>query len=171
MRIHGWEGTYAQEYAQLNSIPFVSLGENPYPVITTTSADEIVPTSSKGQEIIPTTSSMDEVIPTSTQTIVTVPTTVTQSTTATVPTTSTQSSTTSGQAYFIGDSDLDGKITVKDATIIQKYAAGLARLDRTQLFLANCDGTGGVNVKDATQIQKYCAGFKNIRYVGTEVIF
>lgn len=71
--------------------------------------------------------------------------------------------------YIIGDADLSGKVTVKDATLIQKYAASLVILDKTQLFLANCNSVGDVNVKDATQIQKYCAGFLNILFVGQEV--
>ncbi len=71
--------------------------------------------------------------------------------------------------YLIGDTDLSGAVTVKDATLIQKYAASLVQLDRVQLFLANCNGVGDVNVKDATQIQKYCADFLNILFVGQEV--
>ncbi len=71
--------------------------------------------------------------------------------------------------YIIGDTDLSGKVTVKDATLIQKYAAGLVQFDRIQLFLGNCNATGDVNVKDATQVQKYCAGFLNILFVGQEV--
>ncbi len=71
--------------------------------------------------------------------------------------------------YLIGDTDLSGVVTVKDATMIQKYAASLVQLDKIQLFLANCNSTGDVNVKDATQVQKYCAGFLNIMFVGQEV--
>lgn len=173
MRILGWNDTYAQQYAQENNIPFVSLGDNPYPVVTseittspntvptvsTSSPDEIVPT-------MPTTPDEPGSVPTTSYDVV--PSTPTNTT---VITTVTETTTTPGQVYLIGDSDLSGNITVKDATIIQKYAAGLSRLDRTQLFLANCDGSGGVNVKDATQIQKHCAGFKNILFVGTEVVF
>ncbi len=160
MRILGWNFTYAQNYAEEHNIPFISLGDHAIFPTTTTSVDEVEPTS------VVTSASQDE----------TMPTTVTVSEPETFPTTETTVTTTEGntepqKVYLIGDSDLSGNITVKDATAIQKYAADLGRLDRDQLFLANCDGVGGVNVKDATQIQKFCAGFKNILFVGTEVIF
>ena len=159
MRILGWNFTYAQQYAEANNIPFISLGDHAIYPTTTTSADEVVPTtvtvSSSQDELIPTTITASE------------PITISNNTTATVP----SSTTVPGTVYIIGDADLSGKVTVKDATAIQKYAADLAPLNREQLFLSNCDGVGGVNVKDATQIQKYCADFKNILFVGTEVIF
>ena len=71
--------------------------------------------------------------------------------------------------YIIGDVDLNGKISVKDATIIQKYVAQLVKLSHNQLFVANCDGTGGVNVKDATLIQKYVAQIPVDSRVGQKV--
>ena len=75
-----------------------------------------------------------------------------------------------GKVYLVGDADLDNRISVRDATLIQKSAALVVELDRLQTFLANCDGESGVNIKDATAIQKYAAGFLNIPYVGDEVI-
>ncbi len=73
------------------------------------------------------------------------------------------------KTYIIGDADLSGTVTVKDATLIQKYAASLVSLDHNQRVVANVNSTGGINVKDATQVQKYCAGFLNILYVGQEI--
>lgn len=150
MRILGWNDTYAQQYAQENNIPFISMGDYSYP----TEPESSVPASSP-----------DEVLPTES---------VSSPDSVTVPVSSSANvteSTSAGVKYLIGDSDLSGTVTVKDATHIQKYAADLVVLDKTALFLANCDSKGGVNVKDATQIQKYCAGFKNILFVGTEVVF
>ena len=71
--------------------------------------------------------------------------------------------------YFIGDADLDYRITVKDATKIQKHIAKILTLSEISLVLADANNDEKVSVKDATQIQKYIAGFKDIPYVGTEV--
>ena len=71
--------------------------------------------------------------------------------------------------YYIGDADLDYRITIKDATIIQKHVAKLLSLDDVALKLADTNNDTTVSVKDATQIQKFIAGFKDILYVGDEV--
>lgn len=58
----------------------------------------------------------------------------------------------------IGDVNGDGSVTVLDATMLQKYLAGLASLSDEQLTLADTNGDGSVTVLDATEIQKYLAG-------------
>ena len=66
-------------------------------------------------------------------------------------------------AGLIGDADKDGKITVKDATFIQKDLAGM---EMPQLYMPDglpfsindFDRNREVNIKDATAIQKYVAG-------------
>ncbi len=60
--------------------------------------------------------------------------------------------------YLIGDSDLDSRITVMDATIIQMHCAKLYEL--TDVALANADTTrdNTISVSDATKIQGYIAG-------------
>ncbi len=62
--------------------------------------------------------------------------------------------------YEMGDANQDGKLNIRDATIIQKYLAKLADLDDVQMLLADFDGNGKVNVKDATAIQKFIAGIR-----------
>ncbi len=64
----------------------------------------------------------------------------------------------SANAAFIetGDADMDNRINVKDATIIQKFSADLAVLG--DLYYADVNYDDSVNVKDATAIQKYVAG-------------
>lgn len=59
----------------------------------------------------------------------------------------------------LGDVDRNGRVTIQDATLIQKYAAKLVTLDSEQLALANTDkdANNNVNVKDATLIQKLVA--------------
>ena len=60
--------------------------------------------------------------------------------------------------YLLGDVNGDGKISVLDATLIQKYLAGLVTLSDTQKAAADVNNDGSVSVLDATLIQKYIAG-------------
>lgn len=60
--------------------------------------------------------------------------------------------------FEIGDVNMDEKLNIRDATLIQKYLAMLADLDEAALALADFDQNGKVNVKDATAIQKFLAG-------------
>ncbi|MBU5461676.1 dockerin type I domain-containing protein [Lachnoclostridium sp. MSJ-17] len=58
-----------------------------------------------------------------------------------------------------GDLDLDGKITVDDATLLQRAAVDYVRMTDTQTALADTNGDGRVSVLDVTCVQKYIAGF------------
>ncbi len=62
----------------------------------------------------------------------------------------------SGKVTF-GDTDLSGVITVKDATLVQKYLAGISTLTGKQIFAGNVINKDALNIKDATAIQKWCA--------------
>ena len=62
------------------------------------------------------------------------------------------------QKVVIGDVNGDGSVTVQDATVLQKYLAGLVTLSDEQLAVADTNGDGSVTVADATVIQKYLAG-------------
>lgn len=55
------------------------------------------------------------------------------------------------------DVDLDGLVSVTDATLLQKYVVGIATLTDDQKLLADCNGDGVINVRDATYIQKIIA--------------
>lgn len=57
--------------------------------------------------------------------------------------------------YELGDVDLNGRVDVKDATDIQRYAAELATFNETQISVADMNNDGVINVADATDIQKY----------------
>lgn len=65
---------------------------------------------------------------------------------------------------ILGDADDDAEVNIKDATLIQKYIAGLETMEDYQQELANVDGDlddaglPNVNIKDATAIQKFIAG-------------
>ena len=70
---------------------------------------------------------------------------------------------------LLGDVDGDGKVTVKDATFIQKCVAGLTGLEGYAEFAADANGDGLVNVKDATEIQKSIAGLKANENIGRDI--
>ncbi len=60
----------------------------------------------------------------------------------------------------LGDADLDGELSVLDATQIQLYMASLVEFDGTQLVLADMDKDGEVSVLDATKICLGLAGLE-----------
>ncbi|MBQ7999905.1 MAG: S8 family serine peptidase [Ruminococcus sp.] len=61
--------------------------------------------------------------------------------------------------YELGDVDMDKKVTINDAILIQKYTAGIVEtLTTEQLYIADVDYSGSVDINDASQIQKYVAG-------------
>lgn len=60
----------------------------------------------------------------------------------------------------IGDIDADDRITVKDATEVQKYCASDIEFSELEKSLADVNGDGTVNVIDATEIQKIAINAK-----------
>lgn len=65
-----------------------------------------------------------------------------------------------------GDTDNDDRISIKDATLIQKSIASLHTFDAVAELKADANADGEVNVKDATEIQKYSADLKFDSLVG-----
>lgn len=65
--------------------------------------------------------------------------------------------TASKSEYQIGDVNRDGKLNIRDATLIQKYLAKMTDFDSEQTLLADFKADGKVNIKDATLIQKRIA--------------
>lgn len=61
-----------------------------------------------------------------------------------------------------GDVDLAEDRNIKDATLIQKYLAGISQLTPLQKVVADTDGDGKITIKDATLIQKAIAGIARI---------
>ena len=57
---------------------------------------------------------------------------------------------------YLGDSNEDDVVNIKDATVIQKHIAGYEVYIETKI--SDCDSNQSVNIKDATAIQKYAAG-------------
>ena len=73
------------------------------------------------------------------------------------------------ERFIYGDVDLDGSVTVKDATLIQKGLAKVTYVTAVQRYLADPDGTG-YSVKNATAIQKYLAKYETSTPWSTEII-
>lgn len=59
--------------------------------------------------------------------------------------------------FEVGDVDLDGTLSILDATLTQRYLAMLDSLTDKQMTLADVDGDGKVSVIDATKIQRILA--------------
>jgi len=60
--------------------------------------------------------------------------------------------------YLYGDVDFSGSVTVKDATMVQKFCSGLESLSPLAKEVAKVTGMSSISVKDATAIQKMIAG-------------
>lgn len=73
------------------------------------------------------------------------------------------------EKFIYGDVDLDGDVTVKDATLIQKGLAKITYVTAVQRYLADPDGTG-YSIKNATAIQKYLAKYETSISWGEELV-
>jgi len=70
---------------------------------------------------------------------------------------------------YVGDTNGDGKVDIRDATYIQKGLADLLTFSKTDLEAADVDDDFKVSVKDVTAIQKKLAGIiKNSYDVGKD---
>jgi len=79
--------------------------------------------------------------------------------TTVIPTAPTQTpSVPDGEKYLYGDVDFSGSVTVKDATMVQKYCSTLETLSPLAQEVAKVTGKTSISVKDATAIQKMIAG-------------
>ena len=106
----------------------------------------------------PTTPTVTTTTKPTTVTTTTKPTTVTTTTKPTTVTTTTKpttATTVTEPTGILGDVNGDGIVNVKDATLIQKYAAEMTV--ELNLKLADFNKDGLINVKDATDIQKTTA--------------
>jgi hypothetical protein len=95
-----------------------------------------------------------------------VPTTVLPSTTEPTTAPVTTQAATSAESVLIGDTDLNGRVTILDATLIQQYLVFLTSLSNKALVATDTDKDSYVNIKDATNIQKYLIDLDSA-YVGT----
>ena len=100
----------------------------------------------------------------------------TQATTAqptTVAPTTVPVTTAPADKVLIGDVNLDGRITISDATEIQCHSSEYKVLTGNSAVAADTDKNGAINIKDATAVQCYIAGLTESsaycgEYVGGE---
>ena len=71
----------------------------------------------------------------------------------------TLSYTTEEPEEILGDVNGDGKVTIDDATLIQRYLAEMTVLTDKQLRLADVNKDGKVNIRDVSQIQRFVAEY------------
>lgn len=57
-----------------------------------------------------------------------------------------------------GDADFDGNVSIKDATVVQKYIAKIESLTDEQLAYCDVYKDGNIDIRDATDIQKISVG-------------
>lgn len=67
---------------------------------------------------------------------------------------------------LLGDADLNLKVNVKDATLIQKHTASIVTLEELALLCADANADTKVNVLDATAVQKFLAGLDTNTAIG-----
>ncbi len=72
-------------------------------------------------------------------------------------------------AIFRGDADHDGRVTIIDATKIQRFLAKLAEDPDGYIRLAGDVDGDGLNIIDATRIQRYLARIENPYNIGESV--
>ena len=68
--------------------------------------------------------------------------------------------------YILGDANLDGMVSIKDATYIQQFLVNLVVFDANNNRNADVDGSGIISVKDANFIQRYLAAIATDYKIG-----
>ncbi|MGN0453393.1 MAG: dockerin type I domain-containing protein [Ruminococcus sp.] len=74
---------------------------------------------------------------------------------------STSSSPDESPKMIYGDADGNGKVNIKDCTLIGKHIAKIVSISDDRLALADVNEDGVTSIKDVTCIQKFIAGFGN----------
>ena len=70
---------------------------------------------------------------------------------------------------ILGDADGDGKVTINDATMIQKYLAEFDMPDNFVLKACDTNGNGSVTISDVTAIQRYLAEMETTEGIGNPI--
>lgn len=64
----------------------------------------------------------------------------------------------SAVTYKYGDADRNGKVSLADAILLQRYSAGNEVFEQEQQLLADVNGDLRVSILDVILLQRYCAG-------------
>ena len=70
---------------------------------------------------------------------------------------------------LLGDADGDGRITISDATMIQKHLAQFDMPDNFQIKASDVNRDKSININDVTEIQRFLADFGNPHHIGEPV--
>ena len=145
LTIYGYADFYAQRYATANNIPFEVIDK---PTTTTTTKQTTTTTTEQ------TTTTKQTTTTTTTQTTTTTAkqTTTTQTTTSSTPTEPTA---------IYGDINLDGRVDITDAVLLNKACAGTVMLDSTAKKNADCNGDGEIGSDDAVVLLKFLVHLVN----------
>ncbi|MDO4420196.1 MAG: GH36 C-terminal domain-containing protein [Ruminococcus sp.] len=112
--------------------------------------------------IVPITTAI-KVEPATTQTITQTASETTKASNSTAET----STSAFADTLTLGDTDLSGTVNIKDATLIQKFAANLTNLSDKAKIAADTDMNTKINIKDATAIQKFLANLSTEFPIGS----
>ena len=128
---------------------------------------------SNGAIVIPATTTAEETTTTEAATTTTKTTTTTAAATTTqAPATTTTEQTTTapvGEVLY-GDTNVDGKVSIADAVLLNKYLAGNAEMSAQGKINADCDKTSTeLNLDDTTMILKFLAQLIEQSDLGAEV--
>ena len=128
---------------------------------------------SNGAIVIPATTTAEETTTTEAATTTTKTTTTTAAATTTqAPATTTTEQTTTAPVgdVLYGDTNVDGKVSIADAVLLNKYLAGNAEMSAQGKINADCDKTSTeLNLDDTTMILKFLAQLIEQSDLGAEV--
>ena len=125
---------------------------------TTAPPETTVPPATVTEPTEPITSATFDEVP---STIDELPVEPTEATVATTPTASTDVPAETVPSFgtaLVGDANGDGKLSIADATVIQKHLAKIGEITEDNIELADLNCDGKITVADATVIQKKLAG-------------
>lgn len=77
--------------------------------------------------------------------------------------------TSAAATLILGDADLDGSVTVLDATRVQRYLADMTTLSDEAKLAADADEDGDVTIMDATAIQRWLADMDDGHPIGEPI--
>ena len=162
LTIYGYADSYAQRYATANNIPFEVIDK---PTTTTTTDVTTTTTTEQTTATTPeqtTTTTKQSTITTTEQTTTTKQTTKTTTTAKQTTTTQTTTSSTPTEPTAIyGDINLDGRVDITDAVLLNKACAGTVMLDSTAKKNADCNGDGEIGSDDAVVLLKFLVHLVN----------
>ena len=152
--VYGHEGSVAEEYAKANELTFRNFYDTPITEPTSSVTEATEPSTSENDKSTGSTESSTEA--------------ETEPAEVSTPDETKPSEPSEGKGV-LGDVNGDGKVNVKDATMIQKAAAKVIKLADDESLRADVNADSKVNVKDATAIQKFAAKIETGFPIGKDI--